>query len=342
MKTVTQWVFCHRTLKIFILFAAAALWVSLSVPAQAAAVEPGKDKQMEGPDPAPGPKETSPAQPAAEGREIPDESAKPTPETPAQPSPTSASTGTQPANRPAESRFDLPRTDADPSLADWPWGEPFEVIAKDGLILRGMYKAPREPRSTVVLFICGESNNYVESFRPLALRLGAKGYGVAAFDTRGVARSQKTFDGKTFNLRDHFNESDVYLAMIEDVKAIVLSLRREKDVRPFRTVLCGVSTGANVAIMAAAEMPLDVRSVIAISPGMDYHGLAPLSAAQSLGGRPLLAFSSGTDAYSYTFIQKLKRTVPEAKALSLGGGAHGHKLIDRELIETIAEWLDKN
>jgi len=222
----------------------------------------------------------------------------------------------------------------------WPWGEPFLVTTSDGMILRGMYSPPRSASKAVVIFQTGGQTDLVTGFRPLVARLAAKGYGIAAYDTRGVGQSMDRTDGTRFDLKDHSTDPEPYKKMIEDAKTVVKYLKQEKGVRPQRMVLCGVSIGGNVAIMAAAELPMEIRSVISISAGSNYHGLQPLSAAQNLGGRSLFAFAAADDSYAYTLIQQLKFKVPNSTTSIVKGGVHGGSLLTPENVEKIAEWLD--
>lgn len=229
-----------------------------------------------------------------------------------------------------------------PSPMDWPWGDPFEVATDDGILLRGLYKPPRAPKRTTVVFVAGAPHDFKTTFRTVVPRLAAKGYGIVVYDTRGVGISMTKTDGSLWDLYPHSVETEPYEKMIGDVRTVVKFLKETKGVRPFQIVLFGSSIGANVAIMAAAELPMDVRSVVSISGGTNYHSLLPLGAAQNLGGRPLLAFGAGSDSSAYTLIQKLKLTVPTATARVLGGGAHGHALLNPETVETIADWLDEH
>lgn len=227
-----------------------------------------------------------------------------------------------------------------PPPTRWPWGTPFKVITPDGMILRGMYMPPRPPQQTVVVFVDGGMYDFVTSFRPLVARLAAKGYGIAVYDARGSGISMEKVGGGKYDLRPHSNEPKPYKKMIDDVKLVVKFLREKKKIRPFRLVLCGAGIGANVAIMAAAELPMDIRSVAAVSPGSNYRGLRPLSAAQNLGGRSLFAICAADDSFAYTLIQQLKRTVPNSDTSIVSGKANGHALLNSEVVEKIADWLD--
>lgn len=237
--------------------------------------------------------------------------------------------GSQPAQ---PSVFTLPE--------DWFWGEPIELQTSDGILLRGVFKSPRPPQTTTVLFVSDDQNSFFKAYRPLVARLSGKGYGIMALDTRGVGVSQTTVNGASFNIKDHITNFATYEKMIEDVKQMVTHLRKTKGVGPLRIVMVGSIVGANVAILAAADLPMDVRAVVALSPASNYRYLQPLGAAQNLGGRPLLAIASGGDNTSYAFIQELKRKATSAEAISLGGAARGHDLLNPDAMERVLKWVD--
>jgi dienelactone hydrolase len=237
--------------------------------------------------------------------------------------------GSQP---PPATAFTLPE--------DWFWGDPVELQTADGVVLRGVFKAPRPPQTTMILFVSDDQNTFFKAYRPLIARLAGKGYGILALDTRGVGVSQTTADGNPYDIKAHVTNFATYAAMVDDVKQMVAYLRKTKGVGPLRTVLVGSIVGANVAILAAADLPMDVRAVIALSPASNYRYLRPLDAAQNLGGRPLLAIASGGDNDAYGFIQDLKRKATSAEALPIGGVGRGHTLLDPDTLERVLKWVD--
>lgn len=223
---------------------------------------------------------------------------------------------------------------------DWFWGEAMEMQTADGVLLRGIYKSPRPPQTTVILFISDDQHSFFKAYRPLVARLAGKGYGIMALDTRGVGVSKTTVDGQPYDIKALITNFATYQKMVEDAKQMVTYLRKTKGVGSLRIIMVGSIVGANVAILAAAELPMDVRAVVALSPASNYRYLQPLGAAQNLGGRPLLAIASGGDNDAYGFIQDLKRKAPSTEAISLGGAARGHALLDPETLERVLKWVD--
>ncbi len=257
-----------------------------------------------------------------------------TPKPPPKPE-TAASAGSGPGEAPAAA----PQSPAAPDPALWPWGEPFEITTRDGVILRGMYKPRRPNRAITALFLADDKKTYVESFRLLAARLAGLGYGVAAYDTRGVGMSRTKTGGGAYNIMDHFTDPNAYKAMVKDTQDVMAWLKARNS-GPI--VLIGSSVGANVALLAAAEQPTDTHAVVALSPGANYHYLEPMQAAANLGGRPIFALASGKDSYSFSFISQLNKNLPNCETFSVGGAGHGHEILDFQNITKIVEWIEKN
>jgi len=259
---------------------------------------------------------------------------KPTPTPSSSPSPAVSATPKQP--------YKPSGPPPAPDASVWPWGEPFEVVVPGDILIRGMYKAKRRERTTTIVLISPDKNSYVEAFRLLGARLAGKGFGIAAFDCRGVGMSQNTTDGGKYDLSKNYNSAEPYKAMVKDVEKVIGYLQKEKKLRPSEFVLVGAGVSANVAILAAADLETEVRSVVALSPGANYHYLEPLAAAPKLGGRPLLAVASGKDSISFTFLNLLKHNYKSTEILTLGGNKHGHEMLDFDSVTKIVEWLEKN
>ena len=222
---------------------------------------------------------------------------------------------------------------------DWFWGDPVEIETHDGVLLRGCYMSPRIPKTTTIVFVSGDQKTFIETFRPLIARLGAKGYGILAYDTRGVGVSGERVDGKKYRLTQNFKE---YEKMIEDVKTVVRFLQKEKNVSTFQTILVGSVVGANVVIMAGEKLATEVRAIVSISAGANYSGLTPSAASRNLGGRPVYAIGSGGDSYGYAFLQEMKRNASEIETFVTGGSGRGKDLFVLENINRIVKWVDNH
>jgi len=133
------------------------------------------------------------------------------------------------------------------------WGVPYEDVAletDDGLVIRGWY-LPSQNNSAVILLHSVAANRL--GTRELALMIARHGYGVLMIDLRAHGESEG--DLLTFG-------GDEYL----DVSAGVDYLQARREVDAERIGVMGLSLGASVSILSAAQ---DTRlaAVVADAPG---------------------------------------------------------------------------
>jgi len=149
----------------------------------------------------------------------------------------------------------------------------------DGTTLAGeLYEASNRPAPAVVLVHMLTRTR--ADWDGLARQLQDAGLTALALDLRGHGASA----GSTQALP----------AMVSDVRAATEWLAARPGVRPGAIVLVGASLGANLALLAAVDLPA-VRGVAVVSPSIDYRGLRTDTALlKKLGGRPVwMAASTG-------------------------------------------------
>lgn len=179
------------------------------------------------------------------------------------------------------------------------------------------------------------------SFAGLAAKLHAEGYAVIAIDLRGHGDS-KFPDGSNPGFKA-LQDSD-YLAMLNDVKAAHSFLEGKAAVDADRVGIIGASIGANLAIMYAAT-DRRVRTVVALSAGLDYKGLKPGAYLEDFGTRPLYLLCAKEDEYAWQSSVELEKQATLADPISLRvftGKAHGTDLFISQpgLDDTIVSgWL---
>jgi acetyl esterase/lipase len=159
-----------------------------------------------------------------------------------------------------------------------------------------------------------------------ARELQKQGYAALAMDLRGFGESAKPED---------------WTKAPDDVKGgwQLLSSRPEVDAN--RTALVGASIGSNLALMVGGAQDR-VTGVIALSPGLDYHGLNPTSSMKNFGERPVYLVASSDDQYSFNSIQTLAALSISAEKLELQGAGHGTAMFkDPDLQQALVDWLNK-
>jgi alpha-beta hydrolase superfamily lysophospholipase len=168
-----------------------------------------------------------------------------------------------------------------------------------------------------------------ETMADLASFLHPAGYKCLAIDPRGHGRSQQNW--QSFTSRDFTNISN-------DIRAAkdYLSAHGSKKVS-----IIGASIGANLAL-AYAVTDSEVRTIVMLSPGLDYRGVKTTLAAQEMR-RPFLIVVSKEDDYSYKSSVQIDRLSgsEETKLDVFEGLGHGTEMFkDRKILKIIKEWLD--
>ena len=139
--------------------------------------------------------------------------------------------------------------------------------------------------------------------------LQQNGYAALALDLRGHGLSSGSLD--------KFTNED-YNKMIYDVEAAKAVLENN-GANTKRLSIIGASIGANIALNYAQNDP-DVKTLILLSPGVEYHGIITQYAKYN---RPFLIVSSKDDDYSYQSSLYLKQTNPTAQLLIYDNAGHG-------------------
>lgn len=173
---------------------------------------------------------------------------------------------------------------------------------KPGVILLHMYQRSREDLDGVGKW------------------LQQNGYAVIAPDLRGHGLSTGSLEKFT---------SDDYNKMVYDVEAAKAVLEQSKANTKKISIL-GASIGANVAMNYAQNDP-DVKTLILLSPGVDYHGIVTQYARFN---KPFLIVASKNDDYSYQSALYLKQTNPSAELLIYENAGHGTNMFQQKDLPT--------
>jgi len=164
------------------------------------------------------------------------------------------------------------------------------------------------------------------SWGGLADELTAEGYSVMAIDLRGHGETVDP-QGRPIPL-DSLRDAD-YAAMLKDVAAAHTFLTQRSGVDADRVGIIGASIGANLGLLYAAD-DRRIRTVVALSPGLNYRGLQPLVAMSGLDKRPLFLIASKGDKPSADACAALQQAAVKEAPVSVrlfDGTAHGTDLL---------------
>lgn len=203
---------------------------------------------------------------------------------------------------------------------------------EDGIEIVGDFYASPGDRFAILLHMMPETK---ESWRAFAERLVEQGYSCLAIDMRGHGESNMAgaLHYRTFSDAQH-------QAKMRDVEAAFAWLAA-KGADETNTVIIGASIGANLGVSFAVEK--GVPLAIALSPGLNYHGVSTTAAIRALKqGQEVLLVASDDDPESAEGCAILHSMNPTRAQLMLRSGVgHGTRMFNKDpnLMDELIELL---
>lgn len=227
-----------------------------------------------------------------------------------------------------------------PRLTPAPYGgEALFLPTEDGCRTAAWYWAPLQTGAPGVILVHMRGGNK-GTWGDMPKQLVEEGFAVIAIDLRGHGESIDPA-GRRLDL-NALKEAD-YLAMLGDIAAAHRLFEQRNAVDADRVGLVGASIGANLAMMYAAG-DLRVRTVVALSPGLNYMGLQPLKYLAGLDKRALYLVAATGDEYSFSGCQELEKLAlsDPVSFRSFEGKEHGTDLLDAHPglgVTIVSGWL---
>lgn len=205
---------------------------------------------------------------------------------------------------------------------------------EDGFTIAGNFYEGDSSSSIILLHMLNRNRNDWNDF---AGQLQKEGYNVLSIDLRGHGQSTDK-DGRVVNWQT-FSAND-FNDMILDVK-VAKQFLENKGIGNVSIV--GASIGANIALSYAAE-DSEIKTIILLSPGLDYRGVKPDADVKDYGNRSMLIVASKDDEYSAASSKNLIELAVGKKELKLYENAgHGTKMfLNTDLDKIIINWLREN
>jgi dienelactone hydrolase len=129
--------------------------------------------------------------------------------------------------------------------------------------------------------------------------------------------------------------------MVADAAGAYAWLASRSEIDPARIGLVGASIGANLALNFAAGEPA-VKTLVLLSPGLNYRGVTTEDAMTAYGRRPVMLVSSAEDREAAVAVDRLQQLAQgQQSVLSLQDQGHGTAMLGREngLEDAILKWL---
>jgi dienelactone hydrolase len=175
---------------------------------------------------------------------------------------------------------------------------------------------------------------------PLTIQCAGRGLAVLAPDLRGHGENPDYVSNPPLKAAG-LTASD-YQMMLDDVRNAVSSLAIRDDVEGGKIAILGFGTGANLALLAAAEPWAEaIRCVVAVSPRPDDHGLRPETAITRIPASRAVYLAAAADdpeslAACGAWLPRI-RGVKEFHRAETGG--RGKALLGTGLFQKIPTWL---
>jgi pimeloyl-ACP methyl ester carboxylesterase len=214
---------------------------------------------------------------------------------------------------------------------------PVSFLTPDWFQIKGDF-FPATPDAPVVLLLHQLGTNRSE-FIGLAKALQSSGINALAYDARGhgesVLKDGKKVTYETFTDKDFENTT-------VDMDSAIKFLRDKKKITAKSPVgIVGASIQSSTGLVYASEHP-DVKAVVLLSPGLDYHGIDTKGPMARYGNRPVYIAASIDDAPSYKAAKELEAIATGAKKKEiLSDGGHGATMFRKDpgLQDRVAAWL---
>jgi pimeloyl-ACP methyl ester carboxylesterase len=207
-----------------------------------------------------------------------------------------------------------PAAAPDPLLVDSS-PKPVELTTEDQLSIKATYyPVTNSPAPALLLVHMVNSNKDV--WQKFATTAQQDGYAVLAIDLRGHGESS--------------GESYDYDAMPVDVATALNWLTNRPEIAADRIGLVGASIGANLVLNAAGN-DTNIKSVILLSPGLDYSGITANAALASYDKRPVMFVAAENDTYSADSARTLNSLALGQHQLQIyPGNDHGTALLNAQ------------
>ncbi|MCL5016070.1 MAG: alpha/beta fold hydrolase [Patescibacteria group bacterium] len=209
---------------------------------------------------------------------------------------------------------------------------------KDNKKIAGLYYETDNPKGWVIYLHMMPAAK--ESWNKLAEELSKKGYTGIAIDFRGHGESDGGPDGyKDFSDSEHG-------AAINDIEAADKFLEK-KGVKKGKGIVVGASIGANLALQYITSH-LEYTIGVLLSPGINYHGVDTITAAEKMPPQDRLMFVSSEDDVGNTDqVKKITHSLPDGvynKEIVYKTAGHGTNMFktgeDPNLLEALVSFAE--
>ncbi|MFC1640802.1 alpha/beta hydrolase [Patescibacteria group bacterium] len=214
-------------------------------------------------------------------------------------------------------------------------------ITHDKTVIEGTVFLPDEANGSAI--ICLHQLRLDRStFFNFAETMRSRGYLVLVIDERGHGKSTNQ-NGEAISY-ETMSDGDFNKIPGMDIEEAINMLISSYKISEGKIGLVGASIGANATLISLGRDPR-IAFGVALSPGMDYHGLQPENDVPQIQ-KPVLMVSSREDTYSFDSTAILFNTIASRNKefLAFQDLGHGTNMFeaDPSAENKIIEWILKS
>ena len=222
-----------------------------------------------------------------------------------------------------------------------------EVQTKDEVILSGTLKIPasasiNNKAPLVILLHSLGSNRLV--YEKLSDELKEKNIASIAIDVRGHRQSTTKLSGKKTFWQNYKNKT--FAKYVDDINDIITFVKENYvAVDSNRISVIGADVSANAAIIAAAKNPQQIKSLVLITPLIEFKGLKSTQALMNYGKHPVAIIVCENDIKNYKdaiILEKYAAGDVNFIKTKAGGAGDSILKLNPNLNKSISDWVQKN
>jgi pimeloyl-ACP methyl ester carboxylesterase len=173
------------------------------------------------------------------------------------------------------------------------------------------------PQYPLIVLIHGLSSDHL-AWGDLPATLVKSGYSVFALDLRGHGKSTETVNHNKVTWRLFENEQ--WLKLYQDLDSAIQFFQAAHKKYPAvdakNVALLGENLGANLAVFSAAERQNHVKTLLLMSPGLDYKGIIPSQAIVDIDNSVLMITGKDNE-YAMHSAERLYKWIVGKKTLQI-------------------------
>lgn len=214
-------------------------------------------------------------------------------------------------------------------------GQRVEYRTRDGVQIAGVWQQGTGNQALLCVHMMPATK---ESWQSFAKEATKRGFSVLAIDLRGHGES--TMGGEL--LYTAFSDAEHEASRL-DIEA-ALDVLASKGFSKEQVALVGASIGANLALVTLGDYPT-IPLAVALSPGLNYHGVIPLSSLRALPKtQRALLIASSEDAGSYQAMERFEEASIQVEIRPVHDLGHGTRMLEADptLTGSILDWLSSH